>query len=73
MLITKEDLQDWNSHPVTKAIFKQVHDLTVEVSQRSCLRDTCDQTAMQVARNEGFIEGIGAIKETYEDLEEASS
>lgn len=72
MVLTKQDLQDWNSHPVTKVIFKQVHDLIIEVSQRSCLRDTCDQTAMQVARDEGFVEGIGAIKETYEALEEDS-
>ena len=69
---TKQDLKDLNSQPVTKAIFKQIHDLIIEVRKRSCLRETCDQTAMQVARDEGFVEGIGAIKETYEALEEDS-
>jgi len=42
------------------------------MKSESCLRDTCDQTAMQVARNEGTVEGVEALNEVYADmLEEA--
>jgi hypothetical protein len=69
--ITKQDLQDWNSHPVTKQIFKEVHDQILAIKDESVVKETCDQTAMQAARNEGVIEGANLLKEAYEVLEEA--
>ena len=72
MVLTKADLQDWNSNPVTKAIFKEIHEQILIVKDESVVRETCDQTAMQAARNEGVIEGANLLKEAYEVLEEAS-
>lgn len=71
-VLTKQDLADWNSNPVTKAIFKEIHDQILIVKDESVVRETCDQTAMQAARNEGVIEGANLLKEAYEVLEEAS-
>lgn len=72
MTLTKADLQEWNSHPVTKAIFKLTQEQSDLLAQESTLRDTADQTAMQTARNEGQREGIEAFAEAYEiALEEA--
>jgi nicotinate-nucleotide pyrophosphorylase len=72
VILTKQDLQDWNSHPVTKAIASKLSQQCTDVRSESCLRETCDQTAMQVARNEGQIEGIEMLNEVFEDmLEEA--
>jgi hypothetical protein len=72
MTLTKEDLQDWNSHPVTKAIFQALKEQVDTIARESTLRDTADQTAMQTARNEGQREGIEAFAEAYEiALEEA--
>jgi hypothetical protein len=71
-VLTKQDLQDWNSHPVTKRIFKEIYDQVLAVKEESVVRDTCDQTAMQAARNEGMIEGASLLKEAYEVLEEAT-
>ena len=70
--LTKQDLQDWNSHPVTKQIFKEIHEQVLAVKDESVVKDTCDQTAMQAARNEGVIEGASLLKEAYEIIEEAS-
>jgi hypothetical protein len=72
-VLTKQDLQEWNSHPVTRAISKKLEEQCKEVRSESCLRDTCDRTAMQTARNEGMLEGIEMLNEVYEDmLSEAS-
>lgn len=70
MVLTKEDLQDWNSHPVTKAIFEGIEGSLVELKQESCLRATCDETAMLTAKNEGIAEGINSLREGYLILEE---
>lgn len=67
-VLTKQDLQDWNSHPVTRALAKRLEEQIKEIQSESCLRDTCDQTAMQVARNEGMVEGVDAMNEVYEDM-----
>ena len=73
-VITKQDLQDWSSNPVTRAISKKLEEQVKDIKSESCLRDTCDQTAMQVARNEGTVEGVEALNEVYADmLEEAES
>lgn len=67
-VLTKQDLQGWNSHPVTKAIIEKLEEQCSDVRSESCLRDTCDQTAMQTARNEGMIEGIDMLNEAYEEM-----
>jgi len=72
-VLTKQDLQEWNSHPVTRAIFKRIKKQVLEIQSESCLRETCDQTAMQVARNQGTFEGVESLAEIYDEmLEEAS-
>ena len=72
MILTKQDLQDWNSSPVTKAIASKLEQQCTDVRSESCLRETCDQTAMQTARNEGQIEGIEMLNEVYDDMLEAA-
>lgn len=69
--LTKQDLQGWRANPVTKALSKLLQDHVKEVRQESCLRDTSDQTAMQVARNEGIIEGLDALNLAFDDMFEA--
>ena len=70
--LTRQDLQDWNANPVTKAIFREIHEQVLIIKDESVVKETCDQTAMQAARNEGVIEGASLLKEAYEVLEEAS-
>ena len=67
-VLTKQDLQDWKSNSVTRAISKKLEEQCIDVRSESCLKETCDQTAMQVARNEGTIEGIELLNEVYEDM-----
>jgi len=57
---------------VTKALSKLLQDHVNEVKDESCLRETCDQTAMQVARNEGIIEGIDALNLAFDEMFEDS-
>jgi len=72
MVLTKQDLQEWNSHPVTKAVFKKIAGETEEALKESTMMDTVDQTALRTAFKEGFIEGMSALSESYEvALEEA--
>lgn len=66
--LTKQDLQDWHSNPVTQAISKLLTEQSNEIKSDSCLRDTTDQTAMQVAYNEGQISGLDLINEAYDEL-----
>ena len=59
---------DWRANPVTKALSNLLQEHVAELKAESCLRDTCDQTAMQVARNEGIIEGLDALNLAFEDM-----
>ena len=68
MTLTKQDLQDWHSNPVTKAISKSLTEQASEIKSESCMRETCDQTAMQAAYSEGQISGLDLINEAYDDL-----
>lgn len=70
MVITPEDLADWNSHPVTKAIFKQIDEHIKDLRLESTLRPTADETAMATAKNEGISEGVNSLRETYELIKE---
>ena len=72
MVLTKQDLQEWNSHPVTQAVFKNIKLAMDELALESVLMPTSDQTAMKAARHEGILEGAGSLLESYEvALEEA--
>lgn len=71
-VLTKQDLQDWNSHPVTQQVFKEIDKATAELKEQSVVRDTVDQTAMQASYNEGIFEGVKTLKETYEELLEGA-
>jgi len=72
MVLTKADLLDWNSHPVTKAIIKTVEEQIEAYQDQSTLYATVDETALQTARKEGVIEGARALLDAYEIvLEEA--
>lgn len=72
MVLTKADLKDWNSNPVTKAIFEGLDDSLKELKNESCMRPTSDETAMMVALNEGIAQGINSIRDAFEILEEDS-
>tara|TARA_R110002167_G_scaffold337372_1_gene544853 strand:+ start:332 stop:556 length:225 start_codon:yes stop_codon:yes gene_type:complete len=64
-VLTKQDLQDWNSHPVTQAILKQIDAQLVELRAESTLRPTADETAMATAKNEGIAEGADSLLHAY--------
>lgn len=66
MVLTKADLQDWNSHPVTKAIFKTVEKEIEGYQNETTLYATVDETALQTAKKEGVIEGARALLDAYE-------
>ena len=70
MVITLQDLKDWNSNPVTKAIFKGIENSLNELKDEPCIYSTVDETAMKAAFKEGVKEGINSLKEAYEILEE---
>ena len=70
MVLTKDDLQDWNSHPVTKEIFKGHDRSLIELSQQSCMKPSADETAMATAFSEGVAEGVNSLKDAYEILVE---
>lgn len=66
--MNKQDLHDWKNHPITKKVFKDIINASQEVLERSKIRDTVDQTAMQVSHDEGFIEGIEAFVDAVDDM-----
>ena len=69
-VLTKQDLQDWNSHPVTQIIFKQIKEQLFELRMESTVRSTVDETAMATAKQEGIAEGAYSLVEAYELLME---
>ena len=72
MVLTKQDLQDWNSNSVTKLIFAGIKESLLELKEESCMCATSDETAMKTAFNEGVAQGISSLIEGYEILEEDS-
>ena len=64
--------KNWNSNPVTKAIFAGIDESLKELKLESCRRKTVDETAMKVAFNEGIAEGIQSLKDGFEILAEDS-
>lgn len=72
MVLTKQDLQEWNSHPVTKAVFKKIEEEIQAARMESSMMQTADETALRTAYKEGFIDGGSSLKDAYEyALEEA--
>jgi hypothetical protein len=72
MVLTKADLNDWKSNPVTKEIQRRIAEARQMVAESSPIRDTADQTAMQSSYNNGWIEGADAVSDAFfEALEEA--
>ena len=65
MVLTKDDLNEWNNHPVTQAVFKEINDSLIELQAEPVVRDTADQTAMQAVRNQGQAEGINSLFDAY--------
>lgn len=72
MVLTKQDLQEWNSHPVTQQIFKELEDSVTNLRMESVIRDTVDQTAMQASYNDGMKDGVALLKEHYYGILEDS-
>ena len=72
MNLTKADLEEWNSNPITRAVFRNIKEEIVIARAESTMMDTVDQTALRTAYKEGFIEGANSLLEAYDDaLEEA--
>ena len=72
MVLTKQDLQDWNSQPVTKQIFATIKKELSELKSESCMCATSDETAMKVALNEGIAQGADSLIDAYEILMEGA-
>ncbi len=70
MVLTKQDLNDWNSNPVTQQIFAGIKESLSELMSESCMCPTADETAMRVAFNEGIAQGVNALTAAYDVLEE---
>ena len=73
MALEKQDLLEWNSHPVTIAIFKQVKSQVDALNSESVLCTTSTgydlaSTAMKAAYNDGKAAGAEAMLEAYEEL-----
>ena len=66
MVLTKQDLQEWNSHPVTQAVFKKIAEEVEEPSLQSTMMDTVDQTALRRAHQVGFLHDSNSLREYYE-------
>ena len=64
-VLTKQDLEDWNAHPVTKMIFKEIKKAQTELAMESALCSTSDETAMRTAYNDGVIMGSNTLMDYY--------
>ncbi len=60
---------EWKAHSITKSAIKDIHETIAQVRASSCVRDSSCQTAMQVCRNEGIIEGLEAFLDYVENME----
>lgn len=69
MALTKSDFKDWLVNPVTKLIIEGLNDELLELQSECTLRNTCDETVMATARNQGELDGILRIKDVYATLE----
>jgi len=70
MQLTQADLQDWNSNPVTKEVFKRIAEAKAELAESTPIRDTADQTAMQASFNSGWSSGVDAVHDAFFEVQE---
>ena len=70
MTISNADIQDWEANPVTKAIQKKLGKAGLEALANCTILETCDQTAMRTAENQGFSDGCAAWQEAVDELKE---
>ena len=68
MVLTKEDLSEWNNHPVTKQVMLEVRKTLVDVREISPLSSSAFETAQKAAGTEGFINGVNAFFDAYQDV-----
>ena len=69
MVLTKQDLIEWKNNPVTVDLMKVLSEQVSHRETESCLMDTCDKTAMKASYNEGLVDGMNMILETYDEME----
>ena len=69
MVLTKQDLVEWKNNPVTVVLMNLLSEQVDMRASESCMRETCDQTAMKTAYNSGIIDGMNMILETYDEME----
>jgi len=70
MVITKAELADWNSHPVTKEIFREIEAAKIEIMYRNKVEATADETAMRAAEDKGIVQGMECIQDAFGFIEE---
>ena len=68
MTISNADIQDWEVNPVTKAIQKKLGEAGLEALVKCTILETCDQTAMRTAENQGFSFGCAAWQDAVDEL-----
>jgi len=68
--ISREDIQDWEANPVTKAIQKKLGEAGLESLGQISIQETCDKTGMRTAENIGFTKGCAAWQDAVDELKE---
>ena len=73
--MTKNELQEWRSHPVTQEVFKAIKEAEISALSSQIYyegtKDTAESIAMRCAFNSGLSEGVSAFARTYDFLEES--
>ena len=68
MSISREDIQDWEVNPVTKAVLKKLGEAGLESLGQISIQETCDQTGMRTADNIGYSKGGAAWQDAVDEL-----
>ena len=74
MVLTKEDLLEWNNNPVTKEIFSLIQSGIEEIKSQPTFSTTytVDKIALGEAFKEGYLDGCSSLFESYEDALEGA-
>jgi uncharacterized membrane protein YgcG len=67
-MMDMEQIREWKAHPVTVEISRMVNDAVMQMQRKSKIRDTVDQTAIQTAYSEGFVEGVQSLNNALDDV-----
>ena len=70
MTISNEDNQQWEAKPVQKEIQEKLGKAGLEALANCTILETCDQTAMRTAENQGFSNGCAAWEDAVDELKE---